>query len=65
MPDYPAHQSLKTRDRDVYCSRNVVRNHDEGRAWVAGCMAHFGIKQGDLRSVTLLESCPVGATIWP
>lgn len=64
MPAYPAYQSFKTRaDRAVYCSTNRVQNHAEGSAWMARCMAHYGIQQSDVLSTTTLNNQPAGNNV--
>ena len=62
--DYPAYQCLKTKARDVYCSKNTVASHAEGNQWVKGCMAQYGLAAADLLSVYLADSQPSGATLW-
>lgn len=63
---YPAYQCFKTKDRDVYCSRGEVNNHEAGAEWVSNCMAHFNIKASDLlgKPYPSIDQ-PSGATIWP
>lgn len=62
----PFYQCFKTKDRDVYCSSTEYRSHDEGKVWVAACMAHFGIRGSDmLKKPYPSEDQPEGAIIWP
>jgi hypothetical protein len=60
------YQCFKTKDRDVYCSSMEFKNHDEGKAWVTDCMAHFGIRADQLlKKPYESEDQPRGAIIWP
>ena len=45
---YPAYQCLKTVDRTVYCSRNMVNNHAEGSAWAGRVIQQYGLNANDI-----------------
>lgn len=63
---YPAYQCLKTNARQVYCSKNKLKSHDEGNAWVKRCMEHFGINSNELKGKPYLsDSIPNGAIVYP
>ncbi len=59
------YQCLKTRDRDVYCSKNRCKRGAEADQWVQDCMSHFGITQQNKLSSYPSTNQPSGATIWP
>lgn len=48
MP-YPAYQCFKTQSRDVYCSSYIVKNHDEGRVWIARALEHYELQANELK----------------
>ena len=46
--DYPSHQCFKTVARTVYCSKNIVKNHDEGATWISNALKHFSLTNKDI-----------------
>lgn len=60
------YQSFKVKStRTVYCSGSKFKNHAEGSAWVAKCIAHFNLRADDTMEYKFpLDDQPRGATIW-
>lgn len=62
---YPNLQCIKTKDRSVYCSSFICRNHVEGKSWVTAVMLHYSIKASDLKTTFEQQDAPEGAIIYP
>jgi hypothetical protein len=63
---YPGHQCFKTKSRDVYCSGYIVKNHDEGAAWISDALVHFDLRASDILGKPYIkENIPAGAIVWP
>ena len=63
---YPAYQCVQLINRDIYCSKNKYKNHDEGKQWVTDLLAHLGVKGNDIKGKPYTsDSQPDNATIWP
>lgn len=62
---YPNLQCIKTKDRTVYCSSYICKNHTEGASWVAAVMLHYGIQAKDLKDTFEKEDAPAAAIVYP
>lgn len=61
---YQSFKQIST--RDVYCSKNKFKSHDDAKKWVTACLNHYSIQANDTKDYNYPEnSQPAGAIIYP
>lgn len=58
---YPAYQLFKDTDRETFCSKNKVKSHAEGNAWIKLCIEANGVQVLGKPWISDNQS----GTIWP